>query len=226
MNDIDHLLHDAFDSVRVPGDIRPQLADVRTRARRMHRRRTSGMVGALAVVGAAGVGLQSLRHDARAALTPGDGGVDLGLGNDATTGGPTTSIDCGIAIAPTTIGVDTVTTIAYYTVQQGDTPSGVAEKVGVSLEELRAANASNATFEAFVVGGTIVVPLSPPPTSLPDWDTLLDGNGLAQCAPDIHATESTVELPTVPTVTNAAGDTALATTTTYFGQGAATTTGG
>lgn len=108
MNDIDHLLHDAFDSVRVPGDIRPHFGDVRTRARRMHRRRTGGMVGAFTMVGAAAVGLQSLRHDTRAALTPGDGGVDLGVGNDATTAGPATSIDCGIAIAPTSAPVESL----------------------------------------------------------------------------------------------------------------------
>ncbi|MFM7684689.1 MAG: LysM peptidoglycan-binding domain-containing protein [Actinomycetota bacterium] len=171
MNDIDHLLHDAFESVRVPGDIRPHFGDMRTRARRMHRRRTCGMVGAFTLVGATAVGLQSLRHDTRAALTPGDGGVDLGVGNDATTAGPTTSIDCGIAIAPTSAPVESllpadqpplqeasVTTVMLYVVEIGDTPAGVATKLGVRLEDLLAANTATPDFDYFRVGETIVVP--------------------------------------------------------------------
>lgn len=220
MNDIDHLLHDAFDSVRVPGDIRPHLGDVRTRARRMHRRRTTGMVGAFAMLGAAGVGLQSLRHDARTALTPGDGGVDLGLGNDASSVAPTTSVDCGIAIAPTTIGVVgaiaplTVDTplpqsapvvTSSYEIQTGDTPMGVAQRFSLTLDELKAANEGNAGFRDFLVGVAIAVPETtiPLPTTLVPEDPTTSWGGNApypaQCAPGYVDTGSTDV--TVTTVT-------------------------
>lgn len=237
MNDIDRLLHDAFDSVRVPGDIRPHLGDVRTRARRMHRRRSAGMVGAFAMLGAAGVGIQSVRHDTRTALTPGDSGVGVGLGNDATTDGPTTSIDCSLAIAPTApIDIDTTpapglqaewptgTTIAYYVVQMGDTPSGVASMLGVSLEELRSWNTNNTVFDSFVVGGRIVVPAFPgnvvgeTTIAMPeDPTTSWGGNGIypAQCAPgptiDTTAPSSTATVTTAPDAT--------VTTVTYLGSG-------
>ena len=211
MNDIDHLLHDAFDSVRVPGDISPHLGNVRTRARRMHRRRTSGMVGAFAMLGAAGVGLQSLRHDARTALTPGDGGVGLGLGNDAKTDPPTTSVDCGIAIAPTTstlppsVPTESAPVVtSAYEIQAGDTPMGVAQKFNITLDELTAANAGNAGFQDFLIGVAIAVPettvpdVSAPvedPTTSQGWNDLYP----AQCAPGIIV-DTTATFATVTTV--------------------------
>lgn len=213
MNDIDHLLHDAFDSVRVPGDISPHLGDVRTRARRMHRRRTSGMVGAFAMLGAAGVGLQSLRHDARTALTPGDGGVGLGLGNDASSEAPTTSVDCSIAIAPTTIAPLTVGTplpqtspvvTLAYEIQVGDTPMGVAQRFSITLDELKAANEGNAGFRDFLVGVAIAVPETtiPLPTTLMPEDPTTSWGGdapyPAQCAPgDVDTTATFVTVTTV-----------------------------
>ena len=201
MNDIDHLLHDAFDSLRVPGDIRPHFGDVRTRARRMHRRRAGGMVGAFTMVGAAAVGLQSLRHDTRAALTPGDGGVDLGLGNDATTAGPTTSIDCGIAIAATTIDTAPTTIIVpgtqppqtaplvtmSYEINVGDTPMMIAKKFDISLEDLTTVNAGNTAFQDFLVGATIAIPGTPAPT-IPYEPTTSQGASEpypAPCAPGV-----------------------------------------
>ena len=58
--DIDELLYSALGRVQVDSGARPHLADVRHRARRMHHRRTAGVVGAFAVLGAAGVGAQEI----------------------------------------------------------------------------------------------------------------------------------------------------------------------
>ena len=112
--DIDQLLNSALGSVQIDSGARPHLADVRHRARRMHRRRTAGVVGAFAVLGAAGVGAQALRHDNHANLQPGDG-----LGG-AVSGSALPPSDC-YNVAPGSVPVPTVSTIILDTFVVGDT---------------------------------------------------------------------------------------------------------
>ncbi|MEY4339498.1 MAG: hypothetical protein RLZ14_1348 [Actinomycetota bacterium] len=222
MNDVDHLLHHAFDSVSAPRDIRPQLSDVRARARRMHRRRTSGMMGAFAVVGAAGVGLQSLRHDARTALTPGDG-----LG-DGVSGSTLPLSDCyqiDTTSMPTVPTVFAHPVVTYgYEIKVGDTPSFVAEKFAITLQELRQANAGNTALDTFVVGDIIAVPFAQSPTT-PYPTTALESTAVIDTTIPCESTA-----PTVSTVWGVSPDTTAQTfenqvTTTYPGQEAPPATG-
>ena len=49
-----------------------------------------------------------------------------------------------------------------YVVQKGDTPAGVAQRFGFTVDELKAANATTPSFEAFSVGLSIFIPSNPP----------------------------------------------------------------
>lgn len=66
-----------------------------------------------------------------------------------------TSVPPTTFLAPTTTWCDGGGT---YTVVEGDTPSGVAKKLDLSLEELLVANSGIPGFDAFYVGLEIVVP--------------------------------------------------------------------
>lgn len=74
----------------------------------------------------------------------GDTGVDTGATNPPADTTPDTEAPAGIA--------------CEYTIVAGDTPSQVAGKRGVSLDELQAANPSMDFSTTFVVGDTINVP--------------------------------------------------------------------
>jgi hypothetical protein len=99
---LDRTLTQAFGSRHVPTMSGPSLIDVRHRARRRQQRRTAGLVGAITLVGAGGVGAYAIRHDdGRAALSPGDfEGV----------GGPSTTVAC-FAISTTVPVQPTVSTV-------------------------------------------------------------------------------------------------------------------
>lgn len=102
---LDRTLNQAFGSRHVPPmPSASGLSDVRHRARRRQQRRTAGLVGAITLVGAGGVGAYAMRHDdGRATLSPGDA--------DAS-GAPSTTVAC-FAIGTTTVPVQpTVSTIA------------------------------------------------------------------------------------------------------------------
>ena len=94
---LDRTLTQAFGSRHVPPMSSPSLMDVRHRARRRQQRRTAGLVGAITLVGAGGVGAYALRHDdGRVALSPGDA--------DANGAPPSTTVAC-LTSRPTTIPV-------------------------------------------------------------------------------------------------------------------------
>lgn len=101
---LDRTLSRAFGSRHVPPMSQPSMIDVRHRARRRQQRRTAGLVGAITLVGAGGVGAYAMRHDdPRTTLSPGDA--------DAS-GAPSTTVACS-PFATTTIPVQpTVSTIA------------------------------------------------------------------------------------------------------------------
>lgn len=152
---IDQALTDAFASVRAGG--RPSLSDVHRRARRHQRRRTTAMVGALAVMGAGGVAALATRGTPAATDVPAG---DDGQQNSATT---TTQYFewCIESDVTTTIPVGT------YVLQDGDTPLSVAAKFGVSLESLAAANSGDPAYEAFVEGKEIFIPAGGQPVRCP-----------------------------------------------------------
>jgi LysM repeat protein len=155
---IDRTLSNAFGSRHVPPTSAPSLIDVRHRARRRQQRRTAGMVAAIVLVGAGGVGTYAMRHDSgRAALSPGD----------YEGGAPATTIAC-FTISTTVPPLPTVSTVSglgVYEVQKGDTPALVAQKFDVTVDDLNAANAGLVGFDAFYVGLAITIPaVSPAPT--------------------------------------------------------------
>ena len=76
--------------------------------------------------------------------TGGDTGVDTGATNPPADSTPDTEAPAGVACT--------------YTIVSGDTPSQVAGKRGVSLDELQAANPSMDFSTTFVVGDTINIP--------------------------------------------------------------------
>jgi hypothetical protein len=49
-----------------------------------------------------------------------------------------------------------------YIVNKGDTPAGVAQRFGFTVDELKAANVTTLSFEAFAVGSSIFIPSNPP----------------------------------------------------------------
>ena len=143
-----------------------------------------------AKLGAAGVGAQALRHDTRANLQPGDG---LGVGAaDSTLPLPFCGPAPTLMLTPTTLAFST------YVIQMGDTPASVAEKFGVTVDELRQLNAAN--LELFVVGAQLTVPWTP--VSEPVVTT-------AQCG------TTTSVPPSTAVVAEVVGG---ATTTTMYGQ--------
>ena len=68
-------------------------------------------------------------------------------------------------VSPTTGSVPPITIPATYTLQAGDSPSAVAERFGITVAELEAANADSADYYRFLVGAEIN--LIPPPTTVP-----------------------------------------------------------
>ena len=169
---IDRLLDEAFRSRPIPLDTRPSMIDVHRRARRRHHRRTGATLGAVALVGVGGAVAFAMRSDGRDQLAAGEG--DLGT--------PTTYVCDTTMFVGTTVPVNTLppftttTTMLpnMYTIMEGDTPALVAEKFGVTVEELQLWNANRPEFESFIVGGIIFVggttewmPLTP--TTVPGW---------------------------------------------------------
>lgn len=144
---LDRTLSDAFARVRVDTSARPSMHDVRARARRRHHRRTGATLGAMAVIGAGGAVAFAARDDGEVTLRGGD--ADLGTA---------TTVPC-VAV-PTTVLLPTATTIGLleYTVQEGDTPAGVAAAYGITVEQLDAANTGLADYASFAVGLAITVP--------------------------------------------------------------------
>ena len=69
--------------------------------------------------------------------------LPTGAGNTAT-GGEQTASGC---------------TSREHVVVGGDNPTVVANKYGISIEELARANATNAVYQSFVLGGTLVIPV-------------------------------------------------------------------
>lgn len=171
---IDHLLDEAFRSRPVPLDVRPSMIDVHRRARRRHHRRTGATLGAVALVGVGGAVAFAVRHDGRDQLTAGEG--DLGT--------PTTYVcDTTMPVASTvpvnTLPPFTTTTtmpVGMYVILEGDTPALVAEKFGVTVEELQLWNADRPEYAAFAVGTAIVVGgtvewMPGSPTTIAGWST-------------------------------------------------------
>jgi len=74
----------------------------------------------------------------------------------------TTAVETSLPVAPTT-------SVPLYVLQAGDTPGGVAQRFGLSLDELDEYNAGVRAYQRFVVGGVIWV--GSPPTSLPPTET-------------------------------------------------------
>ncbi len=151
---IDRTLSAAFGSRHAPPMSAPSLMDVRHRARRRQQRRTAGLVGAITLVGAGGVGAYALRHDeGRTALSPGDA-----------EGMPATTIAClsTFSTLPPLPTVSTVSGFGIYEVEDGDTPMLVAQKFAVTVGELNAANADLDGYDAFTVGLAITIPVAEP----------------------------------------------------------------
>lgn len=73
-----------------------------------------------------------------------------------------TAVETSLPVAPTT-------SVPLYVLQAGDTPGGVAQRFGLSLDELDEYNAGVRAYQRFVVGGVIWV--GSPPTSLPPTET-------------------------------------------------------
>jgi hypothetical protein len=143
MNDpIDDLLSDAFHHRHVPDGVRPSLTDVRMRARRRHQRRIAGTVGAAAITGVGLVAVLATRD-------PGGKGLSADQGQ---LGGPTTSTICFFEPTATTVAIEQRTII------EGDTPLGIAQGLGITLEALDAANVGNPDYAAFPVGGVVYLP--------------------------------------------------------------------
>lgn len=157
MNDhdpIDRLLDEAFRSRPVPLDAHPSMIDVHRRARRRHHRRTGATLGAVALVGVGGAVAFAVRHDGRDQLAAGEGD----LGTPTTIACDTTFV--GTTVPGATLPPFTTTTtmpVGMYVILEGDTPMGVAEKFGVTVEELDLWNADRPEYAAFVVGTAIVV---------------------------------------------------------------------
>jgi hypothetical protein len=142
MNDpIDDLLSDAFHHRHVPDGVRPSLTDVRMRARRRHQRRIAGTVGAAAITGVGLVAVLATRD-------PGGKGLSA---NQGELGGPTTT-ECVFFPTATTVAIEQRTII------EGDTPLGIAQGLGITLEALDAANVGNPDYAAFPVGGVVYLP--------------------------------------------------------------------
>jgi hypothetical protein len=142
MNDpIDDLLSDAFHHRHVPDGVRPSLTDVRMRARRRHQRRLAGTVSAAAITGVGLVAVLATRD-------PGGKGLSADQGE---LGGPTSTM-CVFSPTPTTVPIEQRTII------EGETPMGVAQGLGITLEALDAANVGNPDYSAFVVGGVVYLP--------------------------------------------------------------------
>ena len=168
---IDRLLDEAFRSRSVPSDTRPSMIDVHRRARRRHHRRTGATLGAVALVGVGGAVAFAMRSDGRDQLAAGEG--DLGT--------PTTYVcDTTLLVASTmpaaTLPPFTTTTmpVGMYVIMEGDTPELVAEKFGVTVEELQLWNADRPEYAAFAVGTAIVVGgtvewMPGSPTTVPGW---------------------------------------------------------
>ena len=135
----------------------PSLIDVRHRARRRQQRRTAGMVAAIVLVGASGVGVYALRHDGgRAALTPGD--ADRQRRPVHHRGVPPHVHQHG-SRAPH--GLHRLR--ARRLRGQGRRhPAIVAQKFAITVDELNAANAGLDGYDAFTVGIAITIPVAQP----------------------------------------------------------------
>lgn len=66
--------------------------------------------------------------------------------------------------------------VGTVTVMKGDTPAGLAQTFGLTVEQLNAANARNPSYAAFAVGSTVVIPCTAPTSiSTPDGVTPTTG---------------------------------------------------
>jgi len=126
-------------------------------------------------LGAAGVALRA-RHDAASHVSPvGQTPVDT-----AATITPTTGASIGTEPSTaTTVTSDGGCYLASYVVLDGDTVAGVAQRFNVSVEALKAVNATNPSFAAFPVGSTVFIPLKTPfactgSPSTPEFAALLN----------------------------------------------------
>lgn len=169
---IDRLLDEAFRSRPIPRDTRPSMIDVHRRARRRHHRRTGVTLGAVALVGVGGAVAFAMRSDGRDQLAAGEG--DLGA---PTTYVCDTTMFVGTTVPGATLApAGTTTTMLpnMYVIMEGDTPEFVAEKFGVTVEELQLWNADRPEYAAFAVGTAIVVGgtvewMPGSPTTVPGW---------------------------------------------------------
>ncbi len=172
-DDIDRDLAAAF--TQRPSTLsRPSLRDVKQRARRHQRQRKAGVLSACALVGVGGVAVIAQR-------SPGNQTTAGGLDDPSTTMclPATTSTIPGTTIPGTTIEVYDSSTVptstgpateattepttlytesGTYIIKPGDNPTDVAQRLGISLELLNAANTSTPGYETFAVGLEIAIP--------------------------------------------------------------------
>ncbi len=69
------------------------------------------------------------------------------------------SVIAGQRVTQTADGSGTCTT-SEHTVVEGDNPTVVANSYGISIEDLARANATNAVYSSFLLGGTLLIPSS------------------------------------------------------------------
>ena len=172
----DQMMQDAFRSRPAPKMPRPSIGEVRRRARRRQQRRSIAMVGTMAAMGTGGVAVLAMRHGgdtklrARAAAGPDTGPIATACYNPPYSG------------PPTTITSPTPTTIAFvqYTIVAGDSPTIVAQRFGISIDALNAANAGVYDYPAFFVGAVINIPRpGEAAPGQPPYTTALDTTPLA-----------------------------------------------
>ncbi|MCE9622743.1 MAG: LysM peptidoglycan-binding domain-containing protein [Actinomycetia bacterium] len=142
---------------------RPSLRDVKRRARRHQRQRSASVLGACAIVGVGGAAVLATRSSANQ-TTVGEGGGDTLTSifcNDAVT----TSRPIGVddSVPPPTAPMTTtayVGDVFFYTVQEGDNPTAVANSFGVTLAEMDAANVNTVDYGLFQVGLQLAIPVA------------------------------------------------------------------
>jgi len=164
-NDIDRELQAAF-TQRPTVLSRPSLRDVKQRARRHQRQRSAGVLGACALVGVGGVAALATRSPAN------ETAVGVGEGDPSSTiCYPTVStvIMYDTSTVPMT-GPATEPTTPYtssgtYILKEGDNPTMLAQRFGVTLEALNAANEATPGYDIFYVGLEIAIP------GAPEWTT-------------------------------------------------------
>jgi len=157
-NDIDRELQAAF-TQRPTVLSRPSLRDVKRRVRRHQRQRSAGVLGACALVGVGGVAALATRSPAN------ETAAGVGEGDPSSTiCYPTVStvIMYDTSTVPLT-GPATEPTTPYtssgtYILQEGDNPTMLAQRFGVTLEALNAANEATPGYDIWFEGLEIVIP--------------------------------------------------------------------